>query len=369
MSLALSVGPRVRKSPFFSSARKAGLAAASVYNHMYMPTSYGDPMAEYDRLINGVAMWDVAVERQVALKGPDAIALAKYLTPRNLDNLKIGVGKYVPLCDFNGTLINDPVLLQISEDEVWLSIADSDVKLWAAGIAGARGMDVRVFEPDVSPLAIQGPKANDVVRDLFGDWVDEIKYFGFRATELKGIPMVLARSGWSKQGGFELYLQDGSKGDILWDLVAEAGKPYGIGPGTPNYIERVESGLISYGADTDDMSNPFELGMDRLIDLDQPQDFVGKAALSDIKARGATRRFMGLIIDGEKFTGTNESRWPVEWNGDNAGYVSASAYSPRLDANIAMAMVSVAAIASGDKVHVLNETGRLTAKIVSLPMV
>ncbi|WP_438995967.1 glycine cleavage T C-terminal barrel domain-containing protein [Candidatus Puniceispirillum sp.] len=369
MSLALSVGPRVRKSPFFSSARKAGLAAASVYNHMYMPTSYGDPMAEYDRLINGVAMWDVAVERQVALKGPDAIALAKYLTPRNLDNLKIGVGKYVPLCDFNGTLINDPVLLQISEDEVWLSIADSDVKLWAAGIAGARGMDVRVFEPDVSPLAIQGPKANDVVRDLFGDWVDEIKYFGFRATELKGIPMVLARSGWSKQGGFELYLQDGSKGGILWDLVAEAGKPYDIGPGTPNYIERVESGLISYGADTDDMSNPFELGMDRLIDLDQPQDFVGKAALSDIKARGATRRFMGLIIDGEKFTSTNENRWPVEWNGANAGYVSASAYSPRLDANIALAMVSVAAIASGDKVHVLNETGRLTAKIVPLPMV
>ncbi|ADE40415.1 glycine cleavage T C-terminal barrel domain-containing protein [Candidatus Puniceispirillum marinum] len=369
MSLALSVGPRVRKSPFFSSARKAGLAAASVYNHMYMPTSYGDPMAEYDRLINGVAMWDVAVERQVALKGPDAIALAKYLTPRNLDNLKVGVGKYVPLCDFNGMLINDPVLLQISEDEVWLSIADSDVKLWAAGIAGARGMDVRVYEPDVSPLAIQGPKASDVVRDLFGDWVNEIKYFGFRATELKGIPLVLARSGWSKQGGFELYLQDGSKGDALWDIVAEAGKPYGIGPGTPNYIERVESGLISYGADTDEMSNPFELGMDRLIDLDQPQDFVGKAALSDIKARGATRRFMGLIIDGEKFTSTNESRWPVEWNGANAGYVSASAYSPRLDANIAMAMVSVAAIESGDKVHVLNETGRLTAKIVSLPMV
>ena len=369
MSLALSVGPRVRKSPFFSSARKAGLAAASVYNHMYLPTSYGDPAAEYDRLINGVAMWDVAVERQVALKGPDAIALARYLTPRNLDNLKMGVGKYVPLCDYNGALINDPVLLQISDDEVWLSIADSDVKLWAAGIAGARGMDVRVYEPDVSPLAIQGPKAINVVRDLFGEWVNDIKYFGFCATELQGIPMLLARSGWSKQGGFELYLRDSSKGDALWDIVAEAGKPYGIGPGSPNYIERVESGLISYGADTDDTSNPFELGMDRLIDLDQSQDFVGKAALMDIKARGVTRRFMGLIIDGEKFTGTNEGRWRLEWNGQDAGYVSASAYSPRLDANIAMAMISVAAIESGDKVHVLNETGRLTAKIVSLPMV
>ena len=369
MSLVLSVGSRVRKSPFFSSARKAGLAAATVYNHMYMPTSYGDPVAEYDRLINSVSMWDVAVERQVALKGPDAIALTRYLTPRNLDNLKIGVGKYVPLCDYNGALINDPVLLQISDDEVWLSIADSDVKLWAAGIAGACGMNVRVFEPDVSPLAIQGPKAVNVVRDLFGDWIDEIKYFGFRETELKGIPMVLARSGWSKQGGFELYLQDSSKGETLWDIVAEAGKPYGIGPGTPNYVERLESGLISYGADTDDTSNPLELGMERLVDLDQSQDFIGKAALKDIKARGVTRRFMGLIIDGERLSGTNEGRWPLEWNGGNAGYVSASAYSPRLDTNIAVAMVSVKAIDSGEKVNIYTESGCLKAKIVSLPMV
>ena len=156
MSITLSLGPRVRKSPYFEAARKAGLAAASVYNHMYMPTGYGDPAAEYDRLVNGVAMWDVAVERQVALKGPDALALARYLTPRNLDGLAIGQGKYAPICNYEGALINDPVLLQVSDDEIWLSIADSDIKLWAGGIAGARGMDVRVFEPDVSPLAIQG---------------------------------------------------------------------------------------------------------------------------------------------------------------------------------------------------------------------
>ena len=179
MALQLSIGARVRKSPFFEATLADGMVSASVYNHMYMPTSYGDPVAEYDRLINGVSMWDVAVERQVALKGPDAIALTRYLTPRNLDNLKIGVGKYVPLCDYNGALINDPVLLQISDDEVWLSIADSDVKLWAAGIAGACGMNVRVFEPDVSPLAVQGPKATNVVSNLFGEWVKELKYFDF----------------------------------------------------------------------------------------------------------------------------------------------------------------------------------------------
>jgi len=239
MSLMLSVGARVRKSPFFAATRKAGLAAASVYNHMFMPTSYGDPAAEYDRLVNGVAMWDVAVERQVALKGPDALKLARLLTPRNLDGLLIGQGKYVPICNYDGMIINDPVLLQVGEDEIWLSIADSDIVLWASAIAGAYGLDVRVFEPDVSPLAIQGPKSADVVADLFGDWARKLKYFGFRITELAGIPLVGARSGWSKQGGFELYLRDGQRGEELWDLVAKVGAPYGIGPGTPNYVERL----------------------------------------------------------------------------------------------------------------------------------
>ncbi|MGB1872039.1 MAG: glycine cleavage T C-terminal barrel domain-containing protein [Candidatus Puniceispirillaceae bacterium] len=370
MSIALSLGPRVRKSPYFESARAAGLAAASVYNHMYMPTGYGDPAAEYDRLINGVAMWDVAVERQVALKGPDALALARYLTPRNLDGLVIGQGKYAPLCDFEGTVINDPVLQQVSEDEIWLSIADSDIKLWAAGIAGARGMDVRVFEPDVSPLAIQGPKAHDVVASLCGDWVRDLRYFAFRSHEIKGIPLIVARSGWSKQGGFELYLQDDSRGDELWAMVAEAGRPYGIGPGSPNYIERIESGLVSYGADTDDASNPFELGLGRFIDIDQPHDFVGKQALQALREAGLKRRFMGLLIGGEPFAGTNESRWRLSWDdGRYAGYASATAYSPRAGSNIAVAMVSSEVIDAGAPVTVHTGTGDLDAKVVELPII
>ena len=368
--LSLSLGPRVRKSPFFEAARKAGLSAASVYNHMYMPTSYGDPAAEYDRLINGVAMWDVAVERQVALKGPDALALARYLTPRNLDGLTIGQGKYAPICNYEGALINDPVLLQVSDDEIWLSIADSDIKLWAGAIAGARGMDVRVFEPDVSPLAVQGPKSFDVVADLCGDWVRELRYFAFRAFDLGDIPVVVARSGWSKQGGFELYLRDGSKGDALWQRVAEAGKPYGIGPGTPNYVERVESGLISYGADTDDMSNPFEYGLGKFMDVDQPGDFAGKEALRAIRDAGVTRRFMGLVIEGAPFAGTNEAPWRLsDAKGGDAGYASASAYSPRAQSNIAVAMVSVAAMEAGTGVTVHADTGDLRAQVVPLPIV
>ena len=367
MEVQLSIGARVRKSPFFQASCKAGLAAASVYNHMYMPTSYGDPLAEYNRLINGVAMWDVAVERQVALKGPDALALARLLTPRNLDGLVIGQGKYVPICNHSGAIINDPVLLQVAEDEIWLSIADSDIQLWASAVAGTLKLDVGVYEPDVSPLAIQGPKAVDVVSDLFGEWVRELKYFGFRVTELDGIPLVVARSGWSKQGGYELYLRDFSRGDDLWARVAEAGKPYDIGPGTPNYIERIESGLISYGADTDSRTNPFELGMDKFIALDQPHDFIGKDALIAMKKAGISRRFMGFIIDGPALAATNEDRLFISFDGENAGYVSACVYSPRVAENIGVGMVSTTPIDKGQSVTIHIADGLRSARIVPLP--
>ena len=254
----MSIAPNVNKSPYFDATIADGVAAFAIYNHMYMPTNFGDPDGEYDRLINGVAMWDVACERQVELAGPDAGTLARYLTPRDLSGIQTGQGKYVPLCSHDGTLINDPILLKLSATRYWLSIADSDIHLWASAIAAERKLDVNVSHPDVSPLAVQGPKALDVVAELFGDWVRELKYFWFKETDLDGIPLVLVRSGWSKQGGFELFLQDGTKGTELWNRVKSAGKSHGIGMGAPNDIERIESGLLSYGTDADDHTNPFE---------------------------------------------------------------------------------------------------------------
>jgi len=369
MSLQLHISARIRKSPFFEATRKAGLAAANVYNHMVMPTSYGNPAAEYNCLLNGVVMWDVAVERQIALRGPDALKLARMLTPRNLDQLVIGQGKYVPICNYAGEIINDPVLLQVADNEIWLSIADSDIGLWAAATAGAHNMNVSVFEADVSPLAIQGPLAIDVVRKLFGDWVDSLNYFAFRQTQLDGIPLIVARSGWSKQGGFELYLQDGSRGSELWDRVAEAGAPFGIVPGAPNGIERLESGLIAYGGDTDRATNPFELGLDKFIDLDQPHDFIGKNALQAIKAAGIQRRFTGLTIGGAPFTASTEHRVDVTMNGDYAGYVSSYGFSPRVGSNIGVAMLSIAAAAASDGIEVITDQGALPAQVVTLPFI
>ena len=329
MGFDIAIGARVRKSPFFDKTVEDGVAAFSIYNHMYMPVSYGDVAGEYNRLINGVSMWDVAVERQVCLKGKDAEKLARYLTPRNLGALKTGQGRYVPICNHQGIIINDPVLLPISDDEYWLSIADSDVVLWANAVAGERGMDVKVYEPDVSPLAIQGPKAVEVVASLFGDWVRELKYFAHREAELEGIPLHVARSGWSKQGGFELYLKDGSKGGKLWDLVKQAGQPYGIGPGCPNYIERLESGLLSYGADTDDETNPYEVGLGKYVSLDRDDDFIGKEALREIHAAGIKRQFVGYLIEGEPFAASNQHRWPILVDGKTIGFASAAAWSPQ----------------------------------------
>lgn len=368
MDIKLALGSRIRKSPFFEAALDAGMTHASVYNHMYMAVSYGDSLAEYKRLTEGVAMWDVGVERQVQLSGPDAMALAAYMTPRDLSRCRIGQGKYVPLCDFQGHLLNDPVLLKLSEDLVWLSIADSDILLWASALAGAKGLDVEVSEPDVSPLAVQGPLAVEVVSQLFGDWVRELKYFWFRETELDDIPLVVARSGWSKQGGYELYLRDGSRGTELWQRVADAGRAYGIGPGAPNYIERLESGLLSFGADTDKESDPFECNLGHLMDLDREQDFVGKEALLAKRAAGPRRRLVGLTIDGGPL-GINEHPWPILAGEATVGTARATAYSPRLESNIAVALVDRPHCEEGSAL-VLDCLGdKRAAQVTTLPFV
>jgi glycine cleavage system aminomethyltransferase T len=340
MAYLIGLGPNLRKSAFFDATVRDGVRSFSVYNHMLIPGHFGDPEAEYDRLVHGVAMWDVAAQRQVELVGPDAGRLAQYLTPRNLARTRIGQGRYVPLCDLDGWLINDPVLLKLAEDRYWLSVADSDIHLWAAAIGHERGWDVQVREPDVSPLAIQGPRAEDVVASLFGEQVRDIRYFGFVETRLDGIPLVLARSGWSKQGGFELYLQDGAQGTALWDRVREAGQPFGIGPGAPNDTERLESGLVSYGADMrwqTHRANPFEMGFGAMIDLAGGHDFVGRAALERIAREGITRTRVGLFVDGRPEPPGHAV--PLMHAGEEVGFVSEFAFSRRLGRTIGLGLL------------------------------
>jgi len=366
MSFQIAIGPNVRKSPYFDATVADGVAAFSIYNHMFMPANFGDPEGEYRQLMDGVVMWDVAGERQVELAGPDAGALAQYLTVRDISKAAVGQGKYVPLCSHDGVLINDPVLLKLAEDRYWLSIADSDIHLWAKGIAAERELDVEVSEPDVSPLAVQGPKAVEVIADLFGDWVRELKYFWFRETDLGGIPLLVVRSGWSKQGGFELFLRDGTRGTELWDRVKAAGASYGIIPGAPNDVERIESGLLSYGADVDERTNPFEAGLGQYVNLDRDVEFVGKDALKKLVSGGIKRQRVGLVLSGDRVV-QNAHPCPVHLAGDIVGTMSETVFSPRLKKNIAIALID-AGIDEQERQLTVDTGGEVRdATVVELP--
>jgi glycine cleavage system aminomethyltransferase T len=357
---------RLRPSPFYESAVAEGMVAASIYNRMIMPTSYGHPEAEYWRIINGVSQWDVGVERQVQLKGSDAGRLAQILAPRDLTNCAVGQGKYVPLCNHRGTVINDPIVLKLADDLYWLSIADSDIWFWAGAIASERKLNVEVSEPDVSPMALQGPKAEDVVAHVLGDWVRALKYFWFKEATLEGIPIVVQRSGWSKQGGFELYLRDGTQGTKLWNIFKEAGKPWGIGPGAPATAERTESGLVSVGGDTDEHTNPFEIRLGKYVNLDVPDDVVGIQALRKIKAEGIKRHQLGLVLEGEKPHPLGFKREDIHQNGKRVGMMTNCVWSLRMKRNIGYALVEVSA-KPGDHVSVMRSNGPVDAKLVELP--
>lgn len=369
--------PRVRTSPYHRSTIEAGISAVTVYNHMLLPAAYGDFEAEYHRLINGVAIWDVAAQRQVQLTGPDADDCAQYLTARDLTQMKEGQGKYVAMCDHEGRLLNDPVLMKLSGNRYWFSLADSDMLLWCKAVAAERGFDVDVTEPDVSPLAVQGPKAERLIVDLFGESARSLKYFWFAETDLDGIPLVLCRSGWSKQGGFELFLQDGARGDDLWARVMTAGKRYGIGPGAPNPVERVESGLLSFGGDNTPDSNPFEAGMARFVDVDCDPDYIGKAALQRMLAEGGPARLLvGLFIESEvPGAVSGVESWPLAqrtsvWVGTNVvGTLSAVAYSPRLERTIGIAQIKRGIVETGVPVRVETPVGTASATITDLPFI
>ena len=357
---------RLRPSPFYESVISEGVTSASIYNRMILPTSFGDPEAEYWRIINGVSQWDVGAERQVQLKGPDAGKLAQILSPRDLSKCKIGQGKYVPLCNHKGTVINDPILLKLEDDLYWFSIADSDIWLWARAIAAERGLVVEISEPDVSPMALQGPKAEDVVASVVGDWVREIKYFWFRETEIEGIPVAVQRSGWSKQGGFEIYLRDGAKGTQLWNIFKEAGKPFGIGPGAPATAERTESGLVSVGGDTDDATNPFEIRLGKYVDLQVPDDVVGIGALRRIADEGPKRLQFGLKLEGSQPAPLGFAWEDIILDGKKVGDMTNCVWSPRMEQNIGYGLVQ-ADLSAGQTVEIARKAGAVQAELCELP--
>jgi len=362
-----SFGTQIRRSPYFDATVRWGATGFSVYNHMYIPRDFGDPVANFWNLVNTATLSDVAVERQVEISGPDAARFTQLLTPRNLSKCAVGQCKYVLITNAGGGILNDPVLLRLGENHFWLSLADSDILLWAQGVAVNCGMDVEIREPDVSPLQLQGPNSGKVMQALFGEAVGELRYYWLGEFELDGIPLIVSRTGWSSELGYEIYLRDGTRGDELWEKIMAAGEPFGLVPGHTSSIRRIEAGMLSYHSDMDINTNPFELGLGRLVDLDMEADFVGKAALKRIADEGVSRLQVGLEIEAEPLPGPNNEYWPVIHSGQQVGQVTSAIYSPRLQSNIALAMVQIENSSIDTRVEVNMPRASRSARIVPKP--
>lgn len=368
--------PRLRKSPFFWASRQHQPAMYSVYNHTYHPRHYGDPVAEYWALLNGVTLWDVGVERQIEITGGDAFDFTNMLVPRDLNKCDVGQCKYVFITGEDGGILNDPVLLRLGENHFWLSLADSDILLWARGVARNSGMDVTIEEADVGPVQVQGPHSGLVMAAIFGTEVLDIGYYRLRKYELEGMDVIVSRTGYTAELGFEIYVKNASQDGIrLWETVWAAGEPYGMQVIGPCHMRRIEAGILAHGCDITSSTNPFEVGMgyDWMVDLNQEADFIGREALTRIKEQGVTRRLAGVDIGGPPLGTFNDGSmieaFPV-WRGeDRIGEVTSACFSPRLERNIGYAMVPAPLSEVGTELEIETPSGLVPAVVAPKPFV
>ena len=371
------ISTRVRKSPYWHLSHQEGCWAYTVYNRNYHPRAYvpleeGGLMKEYEYITNHVTLWNVAVERQIMVKGPDASKLVNLVCTRNMDKkLPAGKARYVILCDQDGGVINDPVLLRVAEDEYWFSISDSDVMLWFKGINVFGQFDVEIAEIDVAPVQIQGPKSKDLMLKLFGEPIRDVPYYGLWEGELDGMSVVISRTGFSGEVGYEVYLREATKyADKLWHRLKEAGHEFNLQVIAPSHIRRLEAGILSWGADVDLETNPYEVRLDWQVDLSDDNEFIGKEALKRIKAEGITEKQVGLRLGGEPLTWYNEDFYLVHDadSGEATGYVTSAFWSPSLETNIALATVPIGYTELGTKLKVaLPKDGRVDAEVVEVP--
>jgi aminomethyltransferase len=360
-------GARNRRTPYYEAEQRHSPLGYTVYNHMYFPIRFDTFEAEFDALLNDVTVWDVSVERCLEISGPDGFRFAQLMTPRDLSKCAVGQAKYVLIVDSDGGIINDPVLTRMDENTFWFALASSDALLFARGLKNAYpDLDVTIREADVAPMQIQGPKSKDLMRDLLGDEVLDIKYYFFKEFDLDGIPVVVTRTGWTSEVGYEIYLTDPSKGSELWERVMKAGEPHNVRPTGPSDIRRIEGAIFNWGADMTYENNPYELGLDRLVD---DCDNIARGALAKIKANGVEKKINGVQIDGDPFPALNSVKWAATSGGDRVGKVTSAIYSPRLKRNIGYCWLPGELSELGTKVDIETEWGPRTGTVVEMPFV
>lgn len=364
-------GARLRRSPYYEAEQRYGPKGYTMYNHTLFPIRFDDFDKEYETLLNGVTVWDVAVERCVEVSGPDGHRLTQYMTPRDLSTCAVGQAKYVLICAKDGGILNDPVLTRMAENTYWLALASSDVLFYAKGLADTLGWDVNVTEADVSPMQIQGPKSKDLMSKLFGEEILDLKYYFFTETNLDGIPVVITRTGWTSEVGYEIYLTDHKRGTELYEKVMDAGAEFGITPTGPVDIRRVEGGIFNWGADMTWKNNPLEMtGLERLVDWDLTDDQVlSLPALRKIKEAGVSKKLVGIEISGDPLPELNFTKWPVNMDGAKVGKVTSAIYSPRLAKNIGFAWVPIALAGEVSTVQIDAPGGERQGTVVPIPFV
>ncbi len=370
---------RIRKSPFFYAHQRHGVQSYTVANRQYHPRHYDDMVVEYWKLVNDVTMWDVAAERQVEITGPDAFEFTNMLTPRDLNKCSVKQCKFALITDVDGGVLNNPVLLRLGENHFWLSVADGDVLLWAKGVAAASGHDVQIREPDVVPVQIQGPKSRDVMVDIFGDQILDLKYYWMDEFDLDGMDVVVSRTGYTGEVGFEIYLRNASRdGMKFWDTMLSYGEPHNLAVIGPSQIRRVEAGILSYGSDIAldnngysdyHFLNPFEADLGYTVELDQEADFIGKEALKRIADEGVSRKVVGIELDCDPLVGYIEDYLQVVDDGSQIGQVSSAFWSPRLKKNIGYALVPIEHADLGTRLTVRMETGEFEATVIEKPFI
>ena len=375
-NIKLNMSRRIRRTPYTNRVEEHGVSDFTVVNHMLLPKGFRNSVEEdYWHLSKEVQIWDVSCQRQVQISGPDAAALIQKLTPRSIKTMETGKCFYIPMLNENAGMINDPVLLKLDDDMFWVSIADSDILLWAKGYALGLNLDVNIEEPDVYPLAIQGPKSEDLLVSIFGEEIKKIKFFNFRVVDFEGTKQVIARSGYSKQDGFEIYFKVHEKyfdkvemGEKLWDTIWEAGKKFNISPGCPNLIDRIEGGLMSYGNDFTGENNPLECNLEKYCKDGASHDFIGKQALSKIKNEGIKQKMMGIIFDGDPCPSIGQPLQVLSKDNKKIGQITSGIFSPRIKKNIGLSMILKEYWNVGESVFIQTLDGeKRNGTITSLP--
>ena len=359
---------RVRSTPYTSRVEKQGVTAYTVYNHMLLPAAFGSLEESYLHLKKNVQVWDVAGERQVEIIGKDALKLVQLMTCRDLSKSKDGRCYYCPIIDEKGGIINDPVVLRLAKDRWWISIADSDVMLFAKGLAIGKKLNVNIFEPNVDIFAVQGPKSFKLMEKVFGKEITELKFFGFDYYEFKGTKHLIAQSGWSKQGGYEIYVENTKSGLQLYDHLFEIGREFDVKAGCPNLIERIESGLLSYGSDMDINDNPLECGFDKFVNTESEADFLGKENLIKIKKNGIKKKLMGVKIETKEISLSSSFDLKNE-NNDKIGELRSACFSPHFDKVIGIAMINKPFFKQSQSFKIVINGVSLDGKVCDLPFI